>query len=285
MPSEERDRTASMTSTKPLVALAALALCFLLASLVLGALVHMRGSRFQCEAILQPPPALAAAGFKPPRRRHPQQVLTPEDADAAYAMLAAFGDAASAVGMRWWVESGTLLGAVRNGGIVPNDDDLDVDIDRADEWTFLHDVMPVLEREGYTCERMPFGWKIFRTTGPRSSKYGFPGLDVFVVSPDRRGNLRSWCGSACFPNCYFRKEEVGQVTSVPFGPVTAMLPQDPLPFLERCYGTSWNDVWYRTFDHATERRITRPQKSPVLPADRVAAWGTTDVSNPCAAEA
>lgn len=213
--------------------------------------------------------------------RHPLQVLTPENADACYAMLEAFDQAAKRAGVKWWAEGGTLLGALRSGGILPFDDDLDVDVPQTDESKLVDVMMPELAAKGYTFVPMKFGWKMFAANGTRTKRYhqyGYPALDVFVVKEDEHGVLRSKCGSAanCFPKCYFEPSEVEDVVEVPFGPVTAMIPKHPLPYLTRCYDASWNDQWIRWYDHAREARLTRQEIKwmPVLPADRVFALGS-----------
>ncbi len=55
---------------------------------------------------------------------------TAEDADVRRLCIVA--DALDQAGVRWWLDHGTLLGLVREGELLPWDDDLDVSFHRAD---------------------------------------------------------------------------------------------------------------------------------------------------------
>ena len=47
-------------------------------------------------------------------------------------MLTTIGDILDRNGIRWWMQGGTLLGAVRHGGFIPWDDDMDIDVYKPD---------------------------------------------------------------------------------------------------------------------------------------------------------
>ena len=63
-------------------------------------------------------------------------------------LLEKFASACDALGLRYSLSSGTLLGAVRHGGFIPWDDDIDVAMPRADYEIFLEKGQAYLP-EGY----------------------------------------------------------------------------------------------------------------------------------------
>lgn len=58
-------------------------------------------------------------------------------------MLTIVGDILTNNGIRWWLQGGTLLGAVRHGGFIPWDDDMDIDVLKED----VPKMLEVLRRE------------------------------------------------------------------------------------------------------------------------------------------
>lgn len=69
-------------------------------------------------------------------------------------MLLWLDDLCSQNGIQYWIDAGTLLGAVRHGGFIPWDDDIDVAMPREDYERFLAVVDSAL-RDGLSHERRP----------------------------------------------------------------------------------------------------------------------------------
>ena len=70
------------------------------------------------------------------------------------ALLKLLADAMSRNGLDYWIESGTLLGAVRHKGFIPWDDDIDISMTRAD-YLKIEDVIAkeLPESEGFKAIR------------------------------------------------------------------------------------------------------------------------------------
>ncbi|CAE8593940.1 unnamed protein product [Polarella glacialis] len=80
----------------------------------------------------QPPPSRLAAFCDMIDTWPPTQRLTAQGALATYFLVKTVGGLLDTFGVRWWASAGALLGAVRNGGILPQDCDVDIAIWRPD---------------------------------------------------------------------------------------------------------------------------------------------------------
>lgn len=80
--------------------------------------------------------------------------MSPEQAlkrlqEAELEILLAISEVCEKTQVSWWMDSGTALGAVRHGGFIPWDDDIDVGMLRADYDRFL-EVAPELLPKGFS---------------------------------------------------------------------------------------------------------------------------------------
>jgi len=117
-----------------------------------------------------------------------------EQQSSIYEVLKVFVRLCEEKGLRYWITGGTLLGAVRHGGFIPWDDDVDVHMPEEDYRRFLQlgDCLP----EGYVIQnrdtdpRFPFLYsKLCNTAAPCPSRYASAppgaGIDVFYLIPSK----------------------------------------------------------------------------------------------------
>lgn len=103
--------------------------------------------------------------------------------------LAWISDLLAKTGIRFWVDSGTLLGLVREGKLMEGDPDIDLGIWSEDE-PLLQQVIPLARRKGYkTMVRryrgVPYKYKLIP---------GDPSSDsVIDINIFRRFNESAWC--------------------------------------------------------------------------------------------
>lgn len=144
------------------------------------------------------------------------------------------------LGVEYWMDWGTLLGARREGTIIAHDNDADIGMMRS-EFRKLQDYFeqhhPFLQ--GMTLKRVKKEIQLWRVYGGRGW------VDVFVYDEHQPGmltmtsmnNVKHSC--ACSLGHGTSRDTVFPLSRLQFGEVTAPAPAQVDAYLDHLYGTDW----------------------------------------------
>ncbi len=174
---------------------------------------------------------------------------SPENVRKIYEMLQALHEIMTKHDIKYWMDGGTILGADRNGGLIPWDDDGDLEIHEADKEKLLS-LTEEFTALGYKLVDHELGLKLF----PKESY--FPSIDVFtVVKDEESGNymLSNEKARKLWPKEFWTEEELSEIVPYAFGPIKLMGCKKADRYLTTLYGKNYKDVAYQLYDHERNR--------------------------------
>ncbi len=211
-------------------------------------------------------PSYAAEKFLTITTDSTSSLLTPDEGARLYAM----GDRLHAFFVRHKIEyricSGTALGTQREGGIIRNDDDIDLMLhpDSVEQFKRLMQDATFTKETGISIEpqEVTGGWQCFYEDSPKGAPntptehIGKPFVDIFP------GTIRYLGGKPIITygedkmylqskGDHFTAEEWGTRTLYPFGPthLFGVEPKAMKNYLWRCYGPSALNFKTRLYPH------------------------------------
>ncbi len=143
--------------------------------------------------------------------------------------------------IKWFALSGTLLGAIRQHGIIPLDDDIDLGVTIDDYQTLKHMTTIKLD-DHYHIEQSDCGFRFF------NNNIRFPFIDIFVMAKDPNDKTRMIYAGPFYndePRFYvheiFEKEWlpvklINNLKTAQFEDVEIPIPRKSVEYLKRVYG-------------------------------------------------
>lgn len=167
----------------------------------------------------------------------------------------------------YWVDGGTLLGAVRHKGIIPWDNDVDICMNIEDEGRFLA-LETVWSDLGFYIRQYHWGYKLVSQTGTA--------LDVFMTLHENNKviywseEIRQLYGTRDGGPLYYSMNELYPLRQYQFGELLVMGPNYPYTYLD-CGYKNWDTTVRVLIDHIyngydpREIALTDDLKMPAFP--------------------
>jgi hypothetical protein len=242
---------------------------FSIGLLILSGLVYL-GTHLEFQDPYRPAPIIYAAFMTPTEiSQEPLKAntLTPNAVQDLYDILKKTVTILNNHKIEHWITCASLLGAVRHEAVIKTDDDVDLAA-----WSKDCDRLLALKQEfakvGLGIYKDRTSIKIYKLDGyhvrPKRSTFKvmpgvwfvrhkierFPTLDIHPMCPEGTNIVCAFPKARqVFINEVYARQDVFPLKEYRFGTVNVKGPANPVPFLCRRYGDTWNDVIYFSSRH------------------------------------
>jgi hypothetical protein len=173
-------------------------------------------------------------------------------------------DALEHSGVAWFLDAGTLLGAYRNGKLIPHDDDFDMAV-YLPTYGGAHELDDLAARLAidapYQCRTVTSYAQKLEVFDPNSPRFELPpdyrGADFYAVTVDLQIMTDSAGESLMYLHDLLRHVQAPRSAAIPPGEILCeghrfQAPRDPTRFLEALYGYLGEDA---RFDPSTGKYV------------------------------
>ena len=197
-----------------------------------------------------------------------------------YSLMKIFDSLCRKHNIRYWIDAGTMLGAVRHKGIIPWDDDIDICVPETDREKVMM-LADDLKKHGCGLTKFWGDYKIYSFDGekmkPENSNwvwtgkdgkttsdkgvinYTFPFIDIYFVDFNKDTNTYTYTNPknrAVLPKHYHNACDLLPLKNYKFGELTVVGVKNPMPYLDRAY-PNWATVGIKKYDHQNMTFISK----------------------------
>jgi phosphorylcholine metabolism protein LicD len=166
-----------------------------------------------------------------------------------YQMLKDVTDLFHKENISYSLTGGSLLGAVRQGGHIPWDDDMDLMINQQME-VKLNQLSDTLKTLGYNLTVLKDMYKISKISSNMTSRkskdnqFTYPWIDIFVMHHnkiDKVVEYYKYLNKKNWPKDWFYEDDFFPLKEHKFGPLTVCAAKSPEVYLSQFYGDNWRE--------------------------------------------
>ena len=182
------------------------------------------------------------------RDKNPRASIPKETMNDLYGIYKIVKEYLNKFELKWWATGGTLLGAIRHKGIIPWDDDIDIDVDMTKKFGYniMYDNMiKALKNDGrlkVVREKSMGTTDAYETMGGVGHIVFFKGTNSPSVglTKIKQGAYRmnyNWVipQSGAWHDCVYKVSEIFPLQTRKFGKMTINIPNQWKPYIRRCY--------------------------------------------------